>query len=67
MTGCMQVEIGSKNHEVVPTSLITQISKLRSGGINKVLGSIAKRGLVSRVQNAKCSSPSATPNAGHLT
>lgn len=49
--------MGSKNHEVVPTALITQISKLRSGGTNKVLGSLAKRGLVSRVQNAKCSSP----------
>ncbi|CCA77819.1 related to RIO2 protein [Serendipita indica DSM 11827] len=47
------VEMGSKNHEVVPTSLITQISKLKSGGINKILGSLAKRGLVSRVQNAK--------------
>ncbi|KAG8810349.1 Serine kinase, partial [Serendipita sp. 401] len=47
------VEMGSKNHEVVPTSLISQISKLRSGGINKILGGLAKRGLVSRVQNAK--------------
>ncbi|KAG8787964.1 hypothetical protein FRC16_001484 [Serendipita sp. 398] len=50
------VEMGSKNHEVVPTSLISQISKLRSGGINKILGGLAKRGLVSRVQNAKCQS-----------
>lgn len=48
--------MGSKNHEVVPTSLISQISKLRSGGINKILGSLAKRNLVSRVQNAKCNS-----------
>ncbi|KAG8772255.1 Serine kinase, partial [Serendipita sp. 397] len=47
------VEMGSKNHEVVPTSLISQISKLRAGGINKILGGLAKRGLVSRVQNAK--------------
>ncbi|PVF93411.1 RIO1-domain-containing protein [Serendipita vermifera] len=47
------VEMGSKNHEIVPTSLVSQISKLKSGGINKILGGLAKRGLVSRVQNAK--------------
>jgi len=46
--------MGSKNHEVVPTALIAQISKLRSGGINKILGGLAKRDLVARVQNAKC-------------
>ncbi|PPQ88631.1 hypothetical protein CVT25_010207 [Psilocybe cyanescens] len=47
------VEMGSKNHEVVPLSLIVQISGLRNGGINKLVGSLAKRNLVSRVQNAK--------------
>ncbi|KIY72801.1 RIO1-domain-containing protein [Cylindrobasidium torrendii FP15055 ss-10] len=47
------VEMGSKNHEVVPTSLIAQISGLRNGGVNKLLGSLAKRNLVSRVQNSK--------------
>ena len=46
--------MGSKNHEVVPTVLIAQIAKLRSGGINKILGSLAKKDLVARVQNAKC-------------
>lgn len=49
-----QVEMGSKNHEVVPTSLITQISGLRNGGVNKLIGSLAKRNLVSKVQNSKC-------------
>ncbi|KAG6336937.1 hypothetical protein ID866_2131 [Astraeus odoratus] len=48
-----QVEIGSKNHEVVPTPLIVQISGLRNGGVNKLLGSLAKRNLVARVQNTK--------------
>jgi RIO kinase 2 len=48
------VEMGSKNHEIVPTQLIAQISGLRSGGVNKHLGSLAKRNLVARVQNAKC-------------
>ncbi|KAF8216153.1 RIO1 family-domain-containing protein [Mycena galopus ATCC 62051] len=47
------VEMGSKNHEVVPTVLIAQISGLRNGGVNKLIGSLAKRNLVSRVQNAK--------------
>lgn len=47
------VEMGTKNHEVVPTSLITQISGQRTGGVNKILGSLAKRNLVARVQNAK--------------
>ncbi|KAJ3985672.1 RIO1 family-domain-containing protein [Lentinula detonsa] len=47
------VEMGSKNHEVVPTSLITQISGLRNGGVNKIIGSLAKRSLVAKVQNSK--------------
>ncbi|KAI0778542.1 RIO1 family-domain-containing protein [Trametes elegans] len=47
------VEMGSKNHEVVPTVLIAKISSLRNGGVNKLLGSLAKRNLVSRVQNAR--------------
>jgi RIO kinase 2 len=49
-----QVEIGSKNHEVVPTPLIVQISGLRNGGVNKLIGSLAKRNLVAKVQNSKC-------------
>ncbi|KAM5533108.1 hypothetical protein V8D89_013251 [Ganoderma adspersum] len=47
------VEMGSKNHEIVPTVLIVKISGLRNGGVNKLLGSLAKRNLVARVQNAK--------------
>jgi RIO kinase 2 len=46
--------MGSKNHEVVPTVLIAQISGLRNGGVNKLIGSLAKRNLVSKVQNSKC-------------
>ena len=51
-----QVEMGSKNHEIVPTALIVQISGLRNGGVNKNLGELAKRNLVARVRNAKCAS-----------
>lgn len=47
------VEMGSKNHEIVPTPLIVQISGLRNGGVNKILGSLAKRNLVAKVQNAR--------------
>ncbi|KAF8585518.1 RIO1-domain-containing protein [Ramaria rubella] len=47
------VEMGSKNHEVVPNPLIAQVSGLRSGGVNKLLGSLAKRNLIAKVQNSK--------------
>ncbi|KAI8871095.1 RIO1-domain-containing protein [Ramicandelaber brevisporus] len=47
------VEMGSKNHEVVPTSLIAQIANLRGGGLNKFLGNLAKLKLISREQNIK--------------
>lgn len=46
--------MGSKNHEVVPTSLIAQIAKLRHGGSHKLVGDLARNGLIARVQNAKC-------------
>lgn len=54
--------MGSKNHEIVPTVLIVKISGLRNGGVNKLLGSLAKRNLIARVQNARCGyrSPSST-------
>lgn len=47
------VEMGSKNHEVVPSSLAAQICGLHHSGINKLLGSLAKRNLIARVQNTK--------------
>ena len=56
-----QVEIGSKNHEVVPTTLIAEISAIRGGNVNKALGALAKRDLVARVQNARCMLSSSPP------
>ncbi|CAG8476085.1 4192_t:CDS:10 [Ambispora gerdemannii] len=47
------VEMGSKNHDVVPTTLIAQIAGLRHGGSHKLLGELAKRNLVARVKNAR--------------
>lgn len=46
--------MGSKNHEVVPSPLIVQVSGLRNGGVNKILGILAKINLVAKAQNSKC-------------
>lgn len=46
--------MGSKNHEVVPTPLITQLSGLRGGsGIHKCISTLAKANLIARLKNAK--------------
>ncbi|KAF2103568.1 serine/threonine protein kinase [Rhizodiscina lignyota] len=48
------VEMGSKNHEIVPVPLITQISSLRSGtGVHKCISNLAKANLISKIKNAK--------------
>ncbi|KAK6363505.1 Serine kinase [Orbilia blumenaviensis] len=48
------VEMGSKNHEVVPTPLISQISGLRgASGVNRCISNLAKVGLIAKVKNAK--------------
>ncbi|KAI9721915.1 MAG: hypothetical protein M1812_001871 [Candelaria pacifica] len=48
------VEQGSRNHEVVPTPLIAQISGLRGGGgVHKCISTLAKNGLIAKVKNAK--------------
>lgn len=47
--------MGSKNHEVVPTPLITQLSGLRGGsGVHKCISTLAKANLIARTKNAKC-------------
>ncbi|KAE8213084.1 hypothetical protein CF327_g3346 [Tilletia walkeri] len=46
------VEQGSRNHQVVPTPLITQLAHLHHAGINKLIGALARRNLIARVQNA---------------
>uniref|UniRef100_A0A060T3P2 Serine/threonine-protein kinase RIO2 n=1 Tax=Blastobotrys adeninivorans TaxID=409370 RepID=A0A060T3P2_BLAAD len=48
------MEMGSKNHEVVPTSLIVQISGLKSASaVNRALSNLAKIKLVTRLRNAQ--------------
>ncbi|KAJ3190694.1 hypothetical protein HK101_008454 [Irineochytrium annulatum] len=46
-------EMGSRNHEVVPTPLINSIAGLKRGGTTKCLGNLAKNNLVSREINMK--------------
>ncbi|KAM0431818.1 hypothetical protein ACHAPT_005068 [Fusarium lateritium] len=49
------VEMGSKNHELVPTSLIEKIARLRGGasGVHRSISALAKVGLIARVKEAK--------------
>ncbi|RKF55202.1 Serine/threonine-protein kinase rio2 [Golovinomyces cichoracearum] len=46
------VETGSRNHEVVPTPLIEQLSGLR-GGVHRSISTLAKFGLIARLKNIK--------------
>ncbi|KAG8511644.1 Serine/threonine-protein kinase RIO2, partial [Galemys pyrenaicus] len=40
------VEMGMKNHEIVPCSLVTSIASLKHGGCNKVLRELVKHKLI---------------------
>lgn len=42
----MAIEMGQKNHEIVPLSLIASIAALRSGGCHKVLKELVRHKLV---------------------
>mmetsp|Transcript_2369 Transcript_2369/g.3440 ORF Transcript_2369/g.3440 Transcript_2369/m.3440 type:complete len:519 (+) Transcript_2369:23-1579(+) len=42
----LSIEMGMRNHELVPTTLIERIANLKSGGVRKVLSFIAKKKLV---------------------
>ncbi|KAJ3211358.1 hypothetical protein HK099_008016 [Clydaea vesicula] len=44
-------EMGSRNHEVVPTKLITQLAQLKHGGTSKVIKNLAKNNLIAKVKN----------------
>lgn len=48
------LEIGSRNHELVPTTLIHTLGGMKSPtGTNRAIGDLAKLKLVSRLRNAK--------------
>lgn len=44
------IEQGMRNHEIVPIELITSISKLRNGGINKILSLLLRHKLIAHEQ-----------------
>jgi RIO kinase 2 len=46
-------EMGSKNHEIVPTSLIHSIAQLRSSSLQDCISTLAKSTLLAKVQHAK--------------
>ncbi|KTG32621.1 hypothetical protein cypCar_00011732 [Cyprinus carpio] len=47
------VEMGMKNHEIVPVSLIASIASLKHGGCNKVLRELVKHKLLAYEQQQK--------------
>lgn len=47
------VETGSRNHEVVPTSLIANLSKSSLGDVQRSISLLAKANLIAKVKNAK--------------
>ena len=48
------IELGSRNHELVPTQMIHSIGGLKSpSATNRAIGDIAKLKLISRLRNAK--------------
>lgn len=48
------IEMGSKNHDIVPTVLIHSISGIKNASlVNKCISNLAKIKLISRVRNAK--------------
>ena len=46
--------MGSRNHEVVPTSIIVNVGQLQKGGSMKMINDLAKNNLIARVMNNKC-------------
>jgi RIO kinase 2 len=50
-----QVEQGSKNHELVPTSLIEKLSRIRGGasGVHRSIAALAKAGLIAKMKEAR--------------
>ncbi|KAJ1933462.1 Serine/threonine-protein kinase rio2, partial [Kickxella alabastrina] len=47
------IEIGSRNHDIVPAPVIAQLSHLRGGGANKHISDLVKRKLIATETNSK--------------
>lgn len=51
-----QIEMGMKNHELVPGSLAASIANLKAGGVHKLLRELCKQKLLSYERGRKCRS-----------
>lgn len=49
-----QIEMGMKNHELVPAMLAASIANLKSGGVHKLLRELCKHKLLSYERGKKC-------------
>ncbi|KAJ1955310.1 Serine/threonine-protein kinase rio2, partial [Linderina pennispora] len=47
------IEVGSRNHDIVPAPLIAQLSHIRGGGVNRYIGDLIKRKLIASETNSK--------------
>lgn len=49
-----QIEMGMKNHELVPGSLAAAIANLKAGGVHKLLRELCKHKLLTYERGRKC-------------
>jgi len=42
------IEMGMRNHELVPMQLVESIAKVRTGGVHKLMGDLLRNSLVHR-------------------
>ena len=49
----LKIEMGMKNHEIVPLSLVASIASLRNGGCNKIIKELIRLRLVC-FEHIKC-------------
>lgn len=50
----LQIEMGMKNHELVPITLVTQIANLRGGGVHRMLRELCKHRLCAYERGKHC-------------
>lgn len=48
------VEMGSKNHEIVPSNLVSSIAGLRHSGAYRIMEELCRRKLIVREPNSQC-------------
>lgn len=50
----LQIEMGMKNHELVPGAMAASIANLKHGGVHKLLKDLCKHRLLSYERGKKC-------------